>query len=290
MEKGSPLAGCRRLLAINALAVALGGTLALTGAGVAQAQDTPAAGAKSDAAAPKKSATKGAPKEAKEGTGAAADPKMAGSYSIGVSMGESLRGASLTTNEVSVDRIAQGIRDALSGKVKLTPADQENIQTLVKTARSSAGEANHAAAKAFLAENGKKKDVVTTASGLQYKVITPGSGDSPKPTDMVTVDYSGKLLDGTEFDSSYKRGQPATFPVNGVIPGWQEALGLMKPGSKYQLWIPPNLAYDLNSPPSIPPGSLLVFDVELKSVKPAQQAPQQPQIQPQAPKPAQPSK
>jgi FKBP-type peptidyl-prolyl cis-trans isomerase len=120
--------------------------------------------------------------------------------------------------------------------------------------RAKEAEPNHAAAAAFLAENGKKKDVVTTASGLEYKVLTPGSGDPPKPGDMVTVNYKGTLLNGTEFDSSAKHGGPATFPSNGVIPGWQEALALMKPGAKYQLWIPPKLAYDVESPPTIPPG------------------------------------
>jgi len=97
--------------------------------------------------------------------------------------------------------------------------------------------------------------------------VTEGSGTPPKSTDEVTVNYKGSLLDGTEFDSSYKRGQPATFPVNGVITGWQEALVLMKPGSKWELFIPPNLAYDVNSPPAIPPGSLLKFEVELIKVK-----------------------
>ena len=149
----------------------------------------------------------------------------------------------------------------------MTANDQENIASFVKSARNGMADTNRAAAKAFLTENGKKKDVVTTASGLEYHVITEGSGTPPKSTDEVTVNYRGTLLDGTEFDSSYKRGQPASFPVNGVIPGWQEALVLMKPGSKYELFIPPNLAYDVNSPPSIPPGSMLKFEVELIKVK-----------------------
>src|SRR6185437_11083349 len=113
-----------------------------------------------------------------------------------------------------------------------------------------AGNANHAAARAFLARNGKKKGVVTTASGLEYQVLKAGQGSSPKAGDMVTVNYRGKLLDGKEFDSSYKRGQPASFPVDRVIPGWQEALELMKPGAKWRIFVPPRLAYDLNSPPA----------------------------------------
>ena len=211
-----------------------------------------------------------------------ANAKSQASYSIGVSMGEQLHSAGLSADTVAFERLTQGLRDALAGKVKMTPADQENIQTIVRTARASVGDSNHAAAAAFLAENGKKPGVVTTASGLQYKVVTPGNGASPIPTDEVTVNYRGALMDGTEFDSSYKRGEPASFPVNGVIPGWTEVLQLMKPGEKVQLFVPPKLAYDLQSPPQIPPGSLLVFDVELLSVKPHVAAPPRP-----APPPAQ---
>jgi FKBP-type peptidyl-prolyl cis-trans isomerase len=114
---------------------------------------------------------------------------------------------------------------------------------------------------------------------LQYKVVAAGDAKSaaPKPTDEVTVQYRGKLLDGSEFDSSYAHGKPATFPVNGVIKGWQEALVLMKPGAKWQLFVPPELGYDVSPRPGIPGGSLLVFDVELISVKPSA-APQAPPV------------
>jgi FKBP-type peptidyl-prolyl cis-trans isomerase len=150
---------------------------------------------------------------------------------------------------------------------------------------NSVGEANHRAAAKYLAENAKKPNMVTTASGLQYKVLNAGNGASPKASDEVTVNYRGTLINGTEFDSSYKRGQPATFPVNRVIPGWTEALQLMKPGAKYQLFIPPQLAYDLRSQPPIPPGSMLIFEVELLSVK--EGAPEAPPgaAQPPAPTP-----
>jgi FKBP-type peptidyl-prolyl cis-trans isomerase len=104
-------------------------------------------------------------------------------------------------------------------------------------------------------------------------VLTPGSGAPPNATDEVTVNYKGTLMNGNEFDSSYKRGEPAKFPLNHVIPGWSEGVGLMKPGAKYQFWIPPQLAYDLHSPPGIPPGSLLVFEVELISAKAPAPAP-----------------
>ncbi len=119
----------------------------------------------------------------------------------------------------------------------------------------------------FLAANGKKSDVVTTASGLQYTVVTEGTGRSPKASDTVRVHYAGRLLDGTEFDSSHKRGQPAQFPVGGVIAGWTEALQMMKEGGKWTLFIPSDLAYgDRGYPGVIPGGALLTFEVELLKV------------------------
>jgi FKBP-type peptidyl-prolyl cis-trans isomerase len=227
--------------------------------GADKAKITPAPASVKPAAAKKAAAASGTE---------AGDLKSKGSYGIGVSMGTQLRGAGLTPETVSTERLFQGLRDALSGKAKMSAAEQQNIMAYVQSVQKTIGDTNHAAARKFLAENGKKKDIVTTASGLQYHVITPGGGDSPKPTDQVTVNYRGTLLDGTEFDSSYKRGEPATFPVNGVIPGWQEALVLMKPGAKWQLFVPPELAYDMRSPPAIPPGSMLIFDVEMIKVNP----------------------
>ena len=234
--------------------------------------DTTTGSTAAPAAQPKKSAKAAATGGASE-VKAPTNAKAQASYSIGVSMGDQLHHMGLTGDSIAPERLTQGLRDALSGKVSMTAADQENIASFLKSARTSLAESNHAAAKSFLAENGQKKDVVTTASGLEYHIITEGSGTPPKATDEVTVHYRGTLLDGTEFDSSYKRGQPASFPVNGVIPGWQEALVLMKPGAKWELFIPPSLAYDLNSPPSIPPGSLLKFEVELLKVKPPAAAP-----------------
>jgi len=231
---------------------------------------TPADKATTSTAAPAAAQPK---KPAKAAPGGASDvktptnAKAQASYSLGVSMGDQLHHLGLTGDSIATERLTQGLRDALSGKVAMTASDQENIANFVKSARNGMADANRAAAKAFLTENGKKKDVVTTATGLEYHVVSEGSGAPPKATDEVTVNYRGTLLDGTEFDSSYKRGQPASFPVNGVIPGWQEALVLMKPGSKWELFIPPNLAYDVNSPPSIPPGSMLKFEVELIKVK-----------------------
>jgi FKBP-type peptidyl-prolyl cis-trans isomerase len=122
--------------------------------------------------------------------------------------------------------------------------------------------------QAFLAENAKKEGVKTTASGLQYEVLTPGTGKSPKATDIVRVNYRGTTIDGKEFDSSYKRGEPIEFPLNGVIPGWTEGLQLMKEGAKYRFFIPPNLAYGLaGAGPLIGPNETLIFDVELLKVR-----------------------
>jgi FKBP-type peptidyl-prolyl cis-trans isomerase len=194
------------------------------------------------------------------------DLKNQGSYSLGVTMGAQLRGLGLSGDAVVIERVTQGLKDALAGTAQLSTADQDKVTQLIEGGRMAAANANKTAAQKFLAENGKRKGVVTTPSGLQYRVVSAGKGDSPKPTDQVTVHYRGTLLDGTEFDSSLKRGQPAQFPVNGVIKGWQEALVLMKPGAKYELFIPPELAYDNDSQPPIPPGSLLRFDVELLSV------------------------
>jgi FKBP-type peptidyl-prolyl cis-trans isomerase len=222
---------------------------ALLGSALAQAQEGSAPAAAAPAAKP----------------AAKAPAARSASYSLGVMFGAQLKNSSLTAEQINTTQVAQGMKDALAGKAELGDADRENITKLA----SAAGEANHQAAAKFLAENGKKPGVVTTASGLQYKVLTPGSGNAPNPTDEVTVNYRGTLMNGNEFDSSYKRGEPAHFPLNKVIPGWTEGVGLMKPGAKYQFWIPPQLAYDLHSPPGIPPGSLLIFEVELLSAKAA---------------------
>ncbi len=243
--------------------------LAAMGAGLmsAHAQQSSGAQASAPSAAP----------AAKKSKAAAA--KGDASYSLGVSMGAELKQLGLTSAEVSGERLAQGVHDALNGKAEMGPEHQEKIRALI----SSVGESNHHKAAAFLAGNGKKPGIVTTASGLQYQVISAGSGASPKATDEVTVNYRGTLLDGTEFDSSYKRNEPATFQVNRVIPGWTEALQLMKPGAKYKLFVPPQLAYDMRPRPPIPPGSLLMFDVELISVKSPPAPPPAGQTPPPAP-------
>jgi len=234
-------------------------------------------------------AAKAAPKKpAAAATDAAASEKNAISYSLGVSMGDQLRSNGIAPDAVNTQRLGQGVRDALDGKAKMSEADQKNISQLLRASYQGAADANHSAAAKFLAENGKKPGVVTTASGLQYVVLAPGTGESPKASDEATVNYRGTLLDGTEFDSSYKRGQPASFVLGRVIPGWTEGLQLMKPGAKYQLFVPPQLAYDMHARPGIPPGSLLIFEVELLSFKPGQAAGGPPGATPPAAQPSQP--
>ncbi len=202
------------------------------------------------------------------------DQKDKLSYSIGTDIGKSLKGLSVDLN---LEVLTQGIKDVMAGaKTKLSEDEIRQEMTAFQSQQvakhrermKTLSDKNKKDEEAFLAENKKKPGVVTLASGLQYKVVKEGTGKVPKATDTVVVHYRGKLLDGTEFDSSYKRGEPATFPVNGVIPGWTEALQLMKTGSQWQLFVPSKLAYGENGAGNIiGPNSLLIFDVELVSIK-----------------------
>lgn len=196
------------------------------------------------------------------------------SYSIGLEIGNNFKKQSI---DVDADILARGMKDALSGsKPLMTDKEIQDTMTafqkdmMAKQAEKAKAlaEKNKKDEEAFLAENKKKEGVKTTSSGLQYKVIKDGEGPMPKATDTVTVNYRGTLIDGTEFDSSYKRGEAATFPVEGVIASWTEALQLMKVGSKYQLFIPSNLAYgERGAGQAIGPNSTLIFEVELLSIK-----------------------
>src|SRR6266567_1350590 len=193
------------------------------------------------------------------------------SYSIGMNIGFNL---SKQKVDINPDILAAGIKDSIAGKPLLTQDQVKDVMAQfekdMEQKQKQAGEKNKADGAKFLEENKKKPGIKTTASGLQYKVEKEGTGPQPKPTDMVTVNYRGTLIDGTEFDSSYKRGQPATFPVNGVIKGWTEALQLMKVGSKYQLFIPADLAYGERSvSPDLAANSTLIFEVELLDAKAA---------------------
>ena len=195
------------------------------------------------------------------------------SYSIGQDIGNNLKRQSL---DVDTEIMARGLKDAFTGaKSLLTEAEvQSAMQALQKDMMAKhdaqvqkVAADQQKAGDAFLAENGKKEGVVTLPSGLQYKVIKAGTGKIPKATDTVMAHYRGALVDGTEFDSSYKRGEPTTFPVNRVIPGWQEALQKMPVGSKWQVFIPSNLAYGPPGQGPIPPNATLVFDMELVGIK-----------------------
>ena len=215
------------------------------------------------------------------------DQKDKVSYSIGMNIGFNL---SRQKVDVNPDILFAGIKDAIAGKPQLTQEQVKDVMAQfekdMEQKQKQAGEKNKTDGAKFLEENKKKQGVKTTASGLQYKVMKDGTGANPKPTDMVTVNYRGTLIDGTEFDSSYKRGQPATFPVNGVIKGWTEALQLMKVGSKYQVFVPANLAYGERSvSPELGPNATLIFEVELLDAKPPPTpAPQgSPGAAPQAP-------
>ena len=201
------------------------------------------------------------------------DQKDKESYSLGYQFGQSLKAQGL---DINLDLYASGIKDALGGKdpslsqeeMQKTVLELQKRLTAARQKESKGiAEKNLSEGKAFMDENKKKEGVITLPSGLQYKVLAEGSGKTPKAADQVTVNYKGTLINGTEFDNSYKRGQPATFKTNGVIKGWTEALQLMKEGSKWQLFIPPQLGYGERGAGPVPPNSTLIFEVELISVQ-----------------------
>jgi FKBP-type peptidyl-prolyl cis-trans isomerase FklB len=205
------------------------------------------------------------------------------SYSIGLDIGSTFKKQKM---EINLDLLMAGMKDATSGNKPLL-TDEQVKETMTAYSKSmmekqaadakEASAKNAAAGEKFLAENKSKEGVKTTASGLQYKVMQEGKGASPKETDTVVVQYKGTLLNGTEFDSSYKRNEPATFPVNRVIKGWTEGLQLMKSGAKYQFFIPASLAYgERGAGQDIGPNETLIFEVELQSMKAAEAAPAAP--------------
>ena len=196
------------------------------------------------------------------------------SYALGIGIGRQL--SQMGAADLNIDDFAQAIKDVIAGDLKLGDAEaQQSVQEFFakqeekqKAEAAEKGKAAKQDGEKFLAENGKKEGVITTASGLQYQVLREGNGQSPKATDTVECHYEGTLIDGTKFDSSYDRGQTATFPLNQVIAGWTEGLQLMKEGGKYRFFIPYELGYgERGAGASIPPFSTLVFDVELVSVK-----------------------
>jgi FKBP-type peptidyl-prolyl cis-trans isomerase len=197
------------------------------------------------------------------------------SYAIGADLGKKLK-----TSDIDIDPaiLTRAMKDTLAGaksemsdeEIRATLTDlSKDLQQKQATVAKEASEKNRKAGEEFLAANKGKEGVVALPDGLQYKVLTPGNGPKPSASDTVVCNYKGTLIDGKEFDSSYKRGQPATFPVSGVIKGWTEALQMMPVGSKWQLFIPPDLAYgERQAGPDITPGSTLVFEVELMSIQP----------------------
>lgn len=196
------------------------------------------------------------------------------SYALGLSMGNNFKGSGIET--INVKDFADGVAAVYEGATPKMSYDeakmeiQKFFQALDAKQQEAAAEmakVNQAAGEAFLAENGKRPEVTTTASGLQYEILAEGNGATPKSTDQVIVHYTGKLIDGTVFDSSVERGQPATFGVTQVIAGWVEALQLMKTGSKWRLYIPSNLAYGTQGAGgTIGPNATLIFDVELLNI------------------------
>jgi FKBP-type peptidyl-prolyl cis-trans isomerase FklB len=209
----------------------------------------------------------------------AADPELKSqqdkvSYSIGLNIGGNFKKQNI---ELNYDLFVKGIKDGVAGTKPLLDEAQvrEVMMTFQKEMMAKQEERNKTLSDknkkegdTFLADNKKKEGVKVTASGLQYRVIKEGTGEIPKATDTVVTNYKGTLLDGTEFDSSYKRGEPATFPVTGVIKGWTEALQLMKVGSKWQLFIPSDLAYgEKGAGRDIGPNATLIFEIELVSIK-----------------------
>ncbi len=197
------------------------------------------------------------------------------SYALGIGIGSQLAG--MGARELNIDDFAQAIKDVISGSQ--LKVDNVEAQTLVQNffqeqevkqqaAAAEAGKAAKAEGEAFLAENGKKEGIVTLPSGLQYQVLKEGNGKKPSATDQVVCHYEGTLIDGTVFDSSYQRNQPATFGLNQVIPGWTEGVQLMQEGAKYRFFIPYKLAYgERGAGAQIPPFATLVFNVELIEVK-----------------------
>ena len=197
------------------------------------------------------------------------------SYALGMNLGANLHKQSVPIDPAMVSR---GLKDGFSGaktllteeEAKAALTEEQNVLRKAQQEKmQAAGDANKKQGAEFLAANKSKEGVVALPSGLQYKILKAGDGPKPSASDTVVCNYRGTLLNGTEFDSSYKRGQPATFPLTGIIRGWTEALQLMPVGSKWQLFVPADLAYGEHSPgPEITPNSTLIFEVELLSIQP----------------------
>ncbi len=191
------------------------------------------------------------------------------SYGVGTQIGNNMKQQSI---EIDADALVAGLKDAMTAKeLRLKPEEiQQALMKLQESAikkQTETADKNKKEGQAYLDKNKADTNIKTTASGLQYQVLKEGTGKSPSDKDTITAHYEGKLIDGKKFDSSYDRNQPAEFPVTGVIPGWTEALKMMKVGSKWKLYVPPELGYGSSPRPGIPPNSVLVFEVELLGIK-----------------------
>ena len=259
-------------MTIFAPAILLAATLTLAGSAAAQQSSAPAS-SKSQSTTATGTTQHAAPKTTPELT--LKTDKDKASYAIGMNIGTTMRRQSV---DVDPEILARGLKDAMAGGKTLMTEDEAKVtmtalQAQVRKTQEEkaqiAAEANKKEGDEFLAENKVKEGVVTLPSGLQYKVLTAGTGPKPTAADTVICNYRGTLLNGTEFDSSYKHGEPITIPVGRVIKGWSEALQLMPVGSKWQLFIPPDLAYGPRGAGNdIGPNSTIVFEVELISIKP----------------------
>jgi FKBP-type peptidyl-prolyl cis-trans isomerase FklB len=192
-----------------------------------------------------------------------------GSYDVGLMLGGQLDHNGMAKS-VSVDELIRGLREGISGHA-MSAEQRDAALQFMREARDALADKNRALAKQFLEHNSKEPGIETMPSGLQYRVLAAGdaSAKSPLPTDQVTVRYRASLADGTEFDRSDTHDRAATFRVNSVFKGWQQAFLAMKPGAKWQLFVPPELGYGNNSPPMVPPGALLIYDLELLKVEPS---------------------
>jgi FKBP-type peptidyl-prolyl cis-trans isomerase FklB len=189
-----------------------------------------------------------------------------GSYDIGLLLGSQLQHNGVVPN-LSQESLMRGLKEAIGGR-PITDAERQAALSFMRQAHTALADKNRAAAREFLARNTKEPGVVTLPSGLQYRVLADGDpkGKPPAPTDDVTVRYRASLADGTEIDRSETHGQPASFRVNSVFKGWQQAFASMKLGAKWQLFVPPELAYGDNPPPAVPPGAVLIYDLELLQI------------------------
>ena len=197
----------------------------------------------------------------------ARDPKL-GSYQIGLLLGSQLRHSG-AAKEILGDELVRGLRESLAGR-EISNSERDAAQAYLKGTREVLANENRVLARNFLAANAKQDGIVQMPSGLQYRILAEGdaNGAPPLPADQVTVRYTASLIDGTVYDRSDTHDKPATFRVNSVFKAWQEAFRLMKPGAKWQLFVPPDLGYGNNTPPMVPPGSAIIYELELLKIEP----------------------